>query len=158
MESRIVNMAQKILVGKQLSMSMADNKTGQLWQSFMPVRNTIPYRSGTDLFSLQLYPADYFSAFNPHRSFTKWAATEVSEATDVPEGLEVLRVEGGLYAVFPHTGMGTEIFSFIFSEWLPKSEYILANRPHFELLGEKYKQGSADSEEEIWIPVEPKHY
>lgn len=156
MEPRIVNMAQKILVGKHLSMSMADNKTGQLWQSFMPVRNTISHKTGTDLFSLQLYPPHYFLAFHPHTPFTKWAATEVSEVENIPEGMEVLLVEEGLYAVFPHTGMGTEIFSFIFNEWLPLSEYTLANRPHFELLGEKYKQGSADSEEEIWIPVEPK--
>jgi AraC family transcriptional regulator len=32
----------------------------------------------------------------------------------------------------------------------------LDNRPHFEILGEKYKQGSPDSEEEIWIPVKEK--
>ena len=156
MEPRIVRMAQKILVGKHLSMSLADNKTGQLWQSFMPVRNTIPHKTGTNLFSLQLYPPDYFLAFHPHTPFIKWAAAEVTEAANIPEGMEVLLVEEGLYAVFAHTGMGTEIFSFIFSEWLPRSDYTLANRPHFELLGEKYKQGSADSEEEIWIPVEPK--
>lgn len=156
MEPGIVTMAQKILVGKHLSMSMAENKTGQLWQSFMPVRNTISNKTGTDLFSLQIYPPDYFLAFNPHTPFIKWAAAEVTGAANIPEGMEVLCVEEGLYAVFPHTGMGTEIFSFIFSEWLPRSEYTLANRPHFELLGEKYKQGSADSEEEIWIPVEPK--
>jgi AraC family transcriptional regulator len=30
---------------------------------------------------------------------------------------------------------------------------VLDNRPHFEILGEKYKQGSTDAEEEIWIPV-----
>ncbi|TAJ53896.1 MAG: AraC family transcriptional regulator [Chitinophagaceae bacterium] len=156
MEPRIVHLTQKILVGKHLLMSIADNKTGQLWQSFMPVRNTISHKTGTDLFSLQLYPPDYFLAFNPHTPFTKWAAAEVTEAGNIPVGMEVLLVEGGLYAVFPHTGMGTEIFSYIFSEWLPRSGYTLANRPHFELLGEKYKQGCDDSEEEIWIPVEPK--
>lgn len=156
MEPRIVTMSQKLLVGKHLTMSIAANKTGQLWQSFMPVRNTILHQTGNDLFSLQIYPADYFLAFNPHTPFTKWAAVEVSDKANIPEEMEVLSVEKGLYAVFPHTGMGTEIFSFIFSEWLPRSGYRLANRPHFELLGEKYKQGSADSEEEIWIPVEPK--
>lgn len=156
MEPTIVKLPKKLLVGKHLTMSMADNTTGQLWQSFMPVKNTISHKTGTDLFSLQLYPPDYFLAFDPHTPFTKWAAVEVSEVAHIPEGMEVLLVEGGLYAVFPHTGMGTEIFSFIFSEWLPRSGYTLANRPHFELLGEKYKQGSDDSEEEIWIPVNAK--
>jgi len=32
----------------------------------------------------------------------------------------------------------------------------LDNRPHFEVLGEKYKNGDPESEEEIWIPVKEK--
>jgi len=39
---------------------------------------------------------------------------------------------------------------------LPNSDYELDNRPHFEILGKKYKNNSADSEEEIWIPVKLK--
>jgi AraC family transcriptional regulator len=49
--------------------------------------------------------------------------------------------------------MDTAIFQYIYSTWLPASGYALDNRPHFELLGEKYKQGSPHSEEEIWIPI-----
>ena len=47
-------------------------------------------------------------------------------------------------------------FQYIFTNWLPNSEYELDNRPHFEILGDKYINGSADSEEEIWIPVKYK--
>jgi AraC family transcriptional regulator len=36
------------------------------------------------------------------------------------------------------------------------SAYDLDNRPHFEILGEKYKNESPDSEEELWIPVKLK--
>jgi AraC family transcriptional regulator len=32
----------------------------------------------------------------------------------------------------------------------------LAARPHMELLGEKYRNNDPHSEEEIWIPIEPK--
>ncbi len=39
---------------------------------------------------------------------------------------------------------------------LPNSEYELENRPHFEVLGEKYKNNDPNSEEEIWIPIKKK--
>ncbi|RYE38364.1 MAG: GyrI-like domain-containing protein, partial [Sphingobacteriales bacterium] len=41
----------------------------------------------------------------------------------------------------------------IFTEWLPNSAYELDDRPHFELLGSKYKNDDAESEEEIFVPV-----
>jgi len=46
--------------------------------------------------------------------------------------------------------------NYIMSQWLPNSKYILDHRPHFELLGAKYKNNSPDSEEEVWIPIKEK--
>jgi AraC family transcriptional regulator len=40
---------------------------------------------------------------------------------------------------------------------LPLSkEYELDDRPHFEILGDKYKNNDPNSEEEIWIPIKLK--
>lgn len=64
-----------------------------------------------------------------------------------------------MYAVFFYRGNGNnaeETFRYILDTWLTKSEYMLDNRPHFEVLGEKYKKNDSTSEEEIWIPVKPK--
>jgi AraC family transcriptional regulator len=47
-------------------------------------------------------------------------------------------------------------FKYIFEEWLPSAIYGLDNRPHFEILGAKYKNNDDSSEEEIWIPVKLK--
>lgn len=49
------------------------------------------------------------------------------------------------------------IFICIFSDWLPKSDYELDERPHFEILDEKYKNDDPNSEEEIWIPIRNKN-
>jgi AraC family transcriptional regulator len=146
----------KKLIGMKLVMSFADNKTGQLWQRFMPRRKEIQNNLSTDLFSLQVYPPDF--DFDPNTQFEKWAAVEVSGLEDVPDQLETFLLSGGLYAVFQYKGLNTDtrIFQYIFGEWLPTSAYQPDNRPHFEVLGEKYKNGSPDSEEEIWIPVKPK--
>lgn len=140
----------------KLVMSFADNKTGQLWQRFMPKRNEIRNNLTTDLISLQIYLPGF--DFSPNTQFEKWAAIEVSDFEHVPDGMESFLLPEGLYAVFHYKGssMDTRIFQYIFGEWLPKSGYQLDNRPHFEVLGEKYKNASPDSEEEIWIPVKLK--
>ena len=64
----------------------------------------------------------------------------------------------GNYAVFNYKGLSTDtaVFHYIFFEWLPNSDWVLDDRPHFEVLGSKYKNDSVDSEEEIWIPVKAK--
>ena len=41
-----------------------------------------------------------------------------------------------------------------FETWLPAYGFVLANRPHFEVLGAKYKNNDPASEEEIWIPIQ----
>jgi AraC family transcriptional regulator len=157
-EPRLVQLAEKKLVGKHLPMSLANNRTVELWQSFMPYKRNIRHVLGTDLYSLQVYdPAMDFKAFNLHTEFEKWALAEVSDFSDLPEGMEAFTLSGGLYAVFVHRGPDFEpTFRKIFYEWLPASDYVLDARPHFELLGDKYKNGAPDSEEEVWVPVRRK--
>jgi AraC family transcriptional regulator len=156
MQPQFVTIESKKLLGICLEMSLAENLTGELWRSFMPRLKEIETRVGNHLYSLQVYDEDYFQQFDPTREFEKWALAEVKNFSVIPDEMEPFELPGGLYAVFHHKGMGTEIFQYIFSEWLPKSGYLPDNRPHFEVLGEKYKQGSPDSEEEIWIPVKEK--
>lgn len=156
LQPRFETLREKKLVGQHLTMSLANNLTAQLWARFMPLRKIIQDTVNTSLYSLQIYPTDYFQPFNPANTFVKWAAVEVSNFENVPAEMETLIVPSGEYVVFHYKGdsrNGAEVFRYIFSEWLPQSGYVLDHRPHFELLGEKYKNESADSEEEIWIPV-----
>lgn len=147
----------KRLIGKHLTMSFADNKTFDLWSSFMPHRKEITNTvDSTIIYSLQMYRKDFFTKFDPHAKFEKWAAVEVSDFNSIPEGMESLMIPGGQYAVFHYKGShnnGFDVFSYIFGEWLPASGYELDDRPHFEILGPKYKNGDPESEEEIWIPI-----
>jgi AraC family transcriptional regulator len=154
MNPRIEILSEKKLVGKRLKMSLAENKTFELWRNFMPRRNEIKNNLTADLFSMQVYDdAAYFQSFNPNAIFEKWAAVEVSDFENIPEGMESYILAGGKYAVFQQKGFSTEIFQYIFGTWLPNSNYELDNREHFELLGEKYKNNDPNSEEEIWIPI-----
>jgi AraC family transcriptional regulator len=156
---RIQVLAEKKLIGKRMSMSLAENKTIELWKSFMPRRKEIINTVGKELFSMQIYPPMYFENFNPDVEFEKWAAVEVSDNNSVPEEMEKFVLIGGLYAVFIHKGPASEgpkTFQYIFGTWLPNSEYLIDSRPHFEILSEKYKNDQPDSEEEIWIPIKAK--
>jgi len=89
------------------------------------------------------------------RSFEKWAAVAVSSVDPIPAGMDTLMLKG-TYAVFDFQGTPAEFgnaIQYILSVWLPQSDYQLDERPHFELLGEKYKRNDPLSEEEIWIPI-----
>jgi len=159
MEFRIETISVKKLVGKRIIMSLSDNRTGELWYSFMSGKKDIKNNIGSDLYSIQVYEPFYFNDFNPATKFEKWAAIEVTDFHSVPDEMETIILTGGLYAVFLHKGgpvTGPVTFQNIFGMWLPNSDYTLDNRPHFELLGKKYKNEDPLSEEEIWIPVRPK--
>lgn len=155
---RIENLSMKKLVGHSTKMSLINNKTGELWARFAPKIKAIPNRVSIDKISMQVYPPAYYKNFQPANEFEKWATVEVMDFENVPEGLETFELKEGAYAVFDYKGSSADpsIFQYIFSQWLPKSGYEVDNRPHFEVLGPKYKNNSPDSEEEIWIPIREK--
>lgn len=156
MNPAIVDLSSKMLVGKCLPMSLADNQTANLWRSLMPRRMEIQHRASADLISMQVYPTDFDFAFRDlHQPFVKWAAAEVTDWNSVPEGMERFSLPGGLYAVFHDRGLNTDprIFQYIFGEWLPASDYEIDDRPHFEVLGEMYRNNDPDSEEDIYVPI-----
>jgi AraC family transcriptional regulator len=159
MQSRIETMSEKKLIGKRIKMSFSQNKTFELWRSFMPARKEIKNHTGSDLFSIEVYPPLFFTHFSPETEFEKWAAVEVTDFNMVPVSMDTITVPGGLYAVFLYKGpasAGSNIYQYILGTWLPDSVFSLDNRPHFALMGEKYKNEDPSSEEEFWIPIKPK--
>lgn len=158
---KIVQLSKKILLGKCLKMRYSQNKTVQLWQSFMPLKKHIKNTVGNDVYSVQVYEQLFdYNSFDLEAQFTKWATIEVSDEKGNDLDLQKLELEGGLYAVFLHKGSSSDFqktFERIFKDWLPISKYVLDARPHFEVLGDNYKNNHPDSEEEIWIPIKIKN-
>jgi AraC family transcriptional regulator len=160
MEPKIEILAEKKVIGKKIIMTLSKNRTFELWSSFMPRRKEIKNPATTELLSLQIYDKSLnFKDFNQDTEFEKWAAIEVSGFDYIPEGMETLVLKSGLYAVFNYKGSSqdfSDTFQYIFGTWLPNSNFELDTRPHFEILGEKYKNNDPNSEEEIWIPIKLK--
>lgn len=122
MQPSIKKLTSKKLIGKRLTMSFADNKTLDLWRSFMPFRKEIENAVSSDLISMQVYASSFsFSQFDVHAEFDKWAIVEVFDFTIVPEGMESFVLVGGLYAVFDYKGLCTDttIFEYIYGTWIP---------------------------------------
>lgn len=139
-------------------MSFENYKIGELWKSFMPHRKEIMNSVSNVLISLAIFKPNHFVDFDPAKEFERWAAIEVSNFGSIPTGMETFVLPAGIYAVFDYKGGSHDhsIFRYIFEDWLPDSNFVLDDRPHFEVLGNKYKNDDPDSEEEIWIPVKPK--
>jgi len=151
--------SEKKLIGRRLVMSFADYTVSELWKRFAPGRKEIKNALTKNMLSVAVYAPNHFIDFKPTNEFEKWAAVEVSNFDNIPSEMETFVLPAGLYAVFNHKGLSTDnsVYQYIFGTWLPGSDYILDNRPHFEVLGEKYKNNDPASEEEIWIPIKSKN-
>ena len=55
--------------------------------------------------------------------------------------------------VYPTDSTFQKTIQYIFLDWLPKSEFQVDHRPHFEKLGDKYNPTDPNSEEEVFIPI-----
>lgn len=156
--ARLETISEKKLVGKRLRMTFDNFKVGELWKSFMPNRKEISNKVTNNLVSISVYSPNHFEDFKNTNEFEKWAAVEVTAFENIPPEMEAIVLPAGLYAVFDYKGVNTDYstYEYIFGSWLPNSAYLLDNRPHFEILGEKYKNDDPNSEEEIWVPIKAK--
>ncbi len=154
-QPRILQLEEKKLVGQKVKMNLLNDLTSNLWSGFMSRTREIRNRVGEDFISLQVYPEDYFGTFKPEREFQKWALVPVLDLNNIPKDMEGFVLPSGVFAVFHYKGVSADpsIFQYIYADWLPKSGYILDNRPHFEVLGAPYSKNDSNSEEEIWIPI-----
>ena len=153
MTPRIQTLPATMLVGKKSITSFANNNTYKLWQSFSPRKIEIEHSINNDNYAVEIYPTTtFFQNFDPTSQFEKWAAIAVSKIEEIPKGMQSLTIPEGLYAVFPYKGKPSEAmktFRYIYSEWLPNSEYEIDSRPYFALMGDKYKGEHLESEEEF---------
>lgn len=141
----------------RITTSSANDSTPAMWRQFMPRRKEIINTLSDELISMQVFDASIpFSDFDANTQFTNWAAVEVNDFNGVPQAMETHTIQGGKYAVYMHKGDFKHYFEtrqYIMGTWLPKNGYQLDDREYFEILGERYKNGHPESEEEVWIPI-----
>ena len=135
-------------------MALDSDETPDLFRTFMPRRKEILHRSNEQVIDLKIYPPDYFKRIFISTPFLKWAVVEVDIFEKIPQGMERVDFLGGLYAMFqvPGTQANHQVFTDIFSHWLPSSGFELDDRPHFDVLN----FGENNNFQEIYIPLTQK--
>ncbi len=154
---RIVDISDKILIGKKIKMSLTNDRTSVLWKSFKSQLFMIENRVDTSFYSIQIYSPDLnFKEFNSNIIFENWAAVEVIDHFEIPDGMESLIIKEGQYAVFTYYGTAKDAFKttqYIFEVWLPGSKFQLDVRPHFQLMESDYRPNDSNAKETFWVPV-----
>jgi AraC family transcriptional regulator len=154
---RLENLPPTKLLGLKIRTCQTKNQTFELWSNFMPKLKDIKSRVNSNLISMQKFDeGQRMVDFKSTTEFDKWAVVEVSSFNGSPDGMQEYSLPGGLYAVFLHKGTVADFAhtqKFIYTEWLPISEYELDDREHLQIMGNKYINNSSDSDEEIWVPV-----
>ncbi|WP_411895143.1 GyrI-like domain-containing protein [Winogradskyella sp. A2] len=155
MNPTIKTISEKYLVGMQGSMHHGEiQKIISLWKQFMPNKHKITNTVNEELIALQNYDEFY----NTKLAYNIWACTEVLDFNAIPEGLSSITIPKGDYAIFVLKGIDAGgLYRQIMGEWLPDSGYDIDNRPHFQVMGSKYINGSSKSEEDFYVPIKPKN-
>lgn len=161
MEPRIVDVAERKLVGMKTETRLTDNQIPTLWKTFMPQRFAIKNSMLTGFFAVhERDMSASFESFTPATYYTSWATIEVSAQEQIPEGMEARVLAGGLYAIFIHKGPAQNFkatMDFIYGQWLPNSPYEMDTRDQFEIMAEDYLGPQhPEAEEEVWVPVRPR--
>ena len=112
----------------------------------------------TNTINEELIALQYYGDFNDtNQPYDIMACAEVSDLNDIPDELIGFTIPTGDYAVFVLKGMDAGgLYRKILSEWLPDSDYVIDDRPHFQVMGKKYINGSEKSEEDFYIPITSK--
>ncbi len=141
-------------IGFSTETSLAHDQTMTIFQKLMPLRGRSKNFAEDPVYDIQLYPADYFSAFSPMKTFIKWAALNTTDSTNTIESLQKLQVSGGRYLCFSMEGREpSDFFTQLYNSWFPQSVYELDNRPHFDKMWpDKTKRGNI-LKQEVYIPI-----
>lgn len=123
-----------------------------LWDSFNKrsheIKNTLPEAAIGLCRTLEDAPEGVFEYV---------ACFLVANVEDLPPEMDVRSVPEHTHAVFTQTGALTSLhktYEYIYSTWLPASDYKLAANIDFEYYNEDFKDYVEDSRFDIYVPIQ----
>lgn len=155
MEPKIIEFAEKKVIGVKCTTTLKNNTIGELWEEYMRRFQEIPNKTEERLCIGICLPMEC-SECNEETPFDYIAASPVTSFDNVPEGMVTYTIPKGSYAAFIHKGPLEnlrETYDYIFGEWLKSTDYIYENREQLELYDHRFKHGEQDSEFEILVPI-----
>jgi len=147
----IIEIPEKIIVGRNLTLGIDDYNVFPLWKQF---RNE---QSSNSLMGVDLYAIQQYAEWPPKSAITHWAGMEKKLGVEYPEEWIIHPLSGGKYARFIHRGTQAEFpktMAMIFTEWLPSSPYHYdSSRAKFQIMSAHYVMNDPESEEFVFIPI-----
>lgn len=149
MEPKIVSKAPFTVVGMKYRGKNEKGEIPLLWGELWPRSGKVKHRVDAKV--------AYGVAGNKDDAtgeFDYVAGFEVEDAVDIPEGMASWELPAQTYAVFSCT-LATlmETYQCAFKEWLPASEYELADGPEFELYDESFNPQQGRLDMFLYVPV-----
>ena len=160
MQPMLVNKPAMTVVGMPYVGKLAENETGSfnheiadMWGKFMSREKEIKHITG------QCNYGACFSKFEGQAEgeFEYVACYEVTDASDIPEGMVVRQIPAYKFAVFTHKGkvhnLG-ETYQYIYETWLPQADVELhPDKFDMELYDNRFNPDSDESEFDILMAV-----
>lgn len=147
-EPIIISRPEVSYIGMEISHRPGDDKPGKLWIAFSKREGEIKNVSG---------PAVGISGnFQTNGTATYAAARQVSETSEVPEGMRVITTSAGNYADFTIVGPISRLFEaldYIYGKWIPQHGY-KTNGAGIEVYPEEGDVNSPDFELHLLVPLE----
>jgi len=119
------------------------------WQRFLPHLDHLPGQIARTAYGVSCNSDDA-------GSFDYVCGVEVKDFLRIPADWSRVRIAEQKYAVFAqrdHISTIRSTWNTIWNEWLPNSEYEVADAPDFERYGEHFNSTTGTGGFEIWIPV-----
>lgn len=120
------------------------------WQRFVSYLGRIPQQKSTDTFGV-VYNTD--DAGN----MDYLSGVEVRDLSQPPRELSCLRLPERKYAVFFHPGHISTVrssWNYIWNEWLPRSQFQLADAPVLEHYDARFDPQTGSGGVELWVPLQ----
>jgi AraC family transcriptional regulator len=155
MQVQIVSKAAFTVVGFKYRGKNEHNEIPRLWDiEYLPRMNEIRHRTE------RYVSYGLMSNYDPETGeYDYLAGAEVSDATDIPQGMMVWQVPSQAYAVYPCilSEIG-DAWDFMYQNWLPFSSYVHADGPEFEYYGPEFTTAAdpAKARMYLYVPVIPR--
>lgn len=124
------------------------------WARFMNEIQTVKHKITPERY----YQVQYWSENQEIGGLFFFTGIEVAQATDLNPLFVVKTIPKGKYLRFIHKGLSNKVgytYKYIYTQFLPDTNYKLIKPLNFEFYGERYKGPfNEQSESEIFIPVE----
>jgi AraC family transcriptional regulator len=127
------------------------------WNEFSKRSQEIKNAIRPGVFGIEDYSRDFDMNDGGFPKYYYIASHEVTDLTNIPDGMKGKEIPAANYAVFIYKGRTSGIhafFGFIYGQWMPESGYSMD--PKLNLDFEHYSEPNMDMNNvnlEIWVPV-----